>query len=71
MTEAKPVELRLKKKYLVGGTRGYGRNHGGNNKKATPHRELTPAEIALHAAQPKRVMYLMPNGKIKMITVRR
>jgi hypothetical protein len=65
------VELRLKRKYLTGGKGRYKSSAGGNNQAARQHRELTPAEKARHLAQPVKVMRLLPNGKVRMVTVER
>lgn len=66
-----PVEIKLKLKYRTGGRGKYKSPSGGNNRAARQHRELTPVERALHAAQPVRVMMLQPNGKVRMVTVTR
>jgi hypothetical protein len=66
-----PVEIKLKKKYRVGGRGRQKSPAGGNNRQARPHRQLTPVEVALHAAQPFKAMHLQANGKIRMITVQR
>lgn len=65
------VEIPLKLKYRRGGKSRQKSPAGGNNAKARPHRQLTPAEVALHAAQPVRVMVLQVNGKVRMVTVER
>jgi hypothetical protein len=65
------VEIPLKRKYRVGGKGRYKSNAGGNNQAAKQHRELTPAEKALHLAQPVKVMRLLPNGKVRMMRVER
>jgi hypothetical protein len=65
------VEIRLKKKYRVG---GWGRQNspaGGNNRAARQHAPLTERDKALHAAQPVKVMHLQANGKCRMVTVQR
>lgn len=64
-------EIRLKRKYLVGGKSRQKSAAGGNNRAARQHLPLTERDKALHAAQPVRVMHLQPNGKIRMITVKR
>jgi hypothetical protein len=64
------VEIPLKRKYRIGGKSRYSAGKGGNSQQAKPHRELTTADRALHAVQPLRVMWLQPNGKIRMITIR-
>jgi hypothetical protein len=66
---SQPEPIRLKLKYRIGGRGRYSSGHGGNNRPARQHRQLTPAEIALHAAQPRKVMWLQPNGRIRMIIV--
>jgi hypothetical protein len=62
------IEIPLKRKYLQGGTSRH-KSKTGNNQTAKLHRQLTATEIALHAAQPCRVMLLQANGKVRMITV--
>lgn len=65
------IEIPLRLKYRRGGRGKYKSPSGGNNRAARQHRELAPAERALHAAQPVRVMVLQANGKIRMMTVTR
>lgn len=62
-----PIPLKLK--YRVPHKSRYKGTYGGNNNPARPHRTLTAQEIALHAAQPKKIMVLLPSGKLRMMTV--
>ncbi len=64
------IEIPLKAKYLRGGKTRH-KSKTNNNQTARQHRQLTPVEVELHAAQPVRVMHLQKNGKIRMITVQR
>lgn len=62
------MEIPLKLKYRSIKSRGrYHSGYGGNNNKAKPHRQLSPAELARHAAQPVMIRIVLPSGKSKMV----
>ena len=65
------TEIPLKKKYRSGGKGKYKSPTNGHAAPARVHRQLTEREKALHLAQPVRVMWLMSNGKVRMVTVQR
>lgn len=55
-------------KYRAPKPRGrYHSGYGGNNSKAKPHRQLSSAELARHAAQPVMVRLVLPSGKSRMV----
>lgn len=60
------TNIPLKRKYLTAEKGRYRAGYSGNNNKAKLHRALTDREKALHAAQPAKVMILLPNGKVRM-----
>jgi hypothetical protein len=61
------VEIPLKRKYKTAHRGRYSNGGGGNNRPARQHAPLTDRERALHAAQPKKVMHLQANGKVRML----
>lgn len=69
MDEIKPVEIKLKRKYLVGGKSRYHARYSGNNNPARHGHPLTEKEKALHARQPNKVMVIRANGPARMIIV--
>jgi hypothetical protein len=63
------MEIPLKKKYRTAQKGRYKSGYGGNNKAAKQKHKLTEREIALHLAQPKKMMVLNAKGKCRMVTV--
>jgi hypothetical protein len=62
------MEYPLKYKYRSPKPRGrYHSGYGGNNSKAKPHRQLSQAELARHAAQPHMIRIVLPSGKSRMV----
>lgn len=64
-----PTPIPLKLKYRVPHKSRYRAGYMGNNSKAKLHRKLTEREIALHAAQPEKVMVMTSSGKVRMVIV--
>lgn len=63
------MQIPLKKKYRTASKGRYRSGYGGNNNPAKQKHKLSEREIALHLAQPKKIMVLMANGKRRMVTV--
>lgn len=66
--DLKPAEIKLRRKYrvVVNGTQKSS-GAGSPGAKKTKH-QLSPAELAAHAAQPKKTMVVKANGKKVMIS---
>lgn len=63
------MEIRLKKKYRVVSKGKYRSGYGGNNNPAKQKHKLSEREIALHLAQPVKIMVMSAKGKTRMMIV--
>jgi hypothetical protein len=66
------IEIPLKRKYTAAKRKGkYRADYTGHAGRKMSRRKLTARELALHEAQPVKVMVLLANGKRRMQTTRK